>query len=271
MEQRRLGRTELLVPAVGLRIGRAFHVRDTPREAHCEAVVDTALQCGSNLFDTSPMDGDAERVLALSLADRRHQAVVCTKVWARVRAQGELQIDRALQWFDRIDLYHVHNLLGFFEHLPYLERMQSSGRVGALGVSHYLPSQAPVLIEAMRTGRVHTVHIPYHPLERTAEGELLSAASALDIGVIAAQPFGSGELARLLPSPSDLAPLVEFGVRTWRQALLKWTLSDRRVHAVVPSASTPEQVVDNACAGRPPWFGAAQRNYVCSLAERLAS
>ena len=82
------------------------------------------------------------------------------------------------------------------------------------------------------------------------------------------RPLGGtgAPLLRRTPSGADLAPLRDFGVETWAQALLKWVLSDRRVDLVIPATSRPERATENAAAGSEPWFGPDERAYV----ERLA-
>jgi aryl-alcohol dehydrogenase-like predicted oxidoreductase len=270
MERRQLGKTGLRVPVIGLGTWRVFNVRDDAGEARCEAVADAAIDAGANFFDTSPMYGEAERVLGLVIADRREEAIVTTKVWARVRAVGEQQIEQAIGWFERVDLYLVHNLLALRDHLPALRELRDRGLVGAVGGSQYLPSAYPELIELMRDGTLDAVEIPYHPLEREAEEELLPAAEEHDIGVIAMRPFGSGALLANPPSPEDLAPLAEFGIRTWPQALLKWLLSDRRVHVAIPATSSADHMRENAEAGGPPWLGEAERERIRELAVRAA-
>jgi aryl-alcohol dehydrogenase-like predicted oxidoreductase len=57
-------------------------------------------------------------------------------------------------------------------------------------------------------------------------------------------------------------------VRTWPQALLKWVLSDERCHIAIPATSDRDHLDDNLAAGSPPWFGAAERDYVVTLATR---
>jgi len=44
------------------------------------------------------------------------------------------------------------------------------------------------------------------------------------------RPLGEGDLVRRPPGPAELEPLRPFGVTTWGQALIKWGLSDPRVH-----------------------------------------
>jgi aryl-alcohol dehydrogenase-like predicted oxidoreductase len=114
-------------------------------------------------------------------------------------------------------------------------------------------------------GRLHAIQVPYNPTERDVEGELLPLAEDLGLGVIVMRPFGEGALLRSDPGPDALAPLVAFGVSTWAQALLKWVLSDQRCHVAIPATSRPDRVVENAAAGRPPWFGPEERRLVSRL------
>lgn len=269
MERRQLGNTGLSVGTVGLGTYRVFNVSDDAGEARCEAVVDAALDNEANFFDSSPMYGEAERVLSVTLQERRDSAVVATKVWARDRAMGEQQIERALGWYESIDLYQVHNLLCTDEHLPYLRHLKEAGRIKAIGATHYLPSAIPQLLELMRHREIDAIQLPYHPLERTVEGELLPEAERLGIGVIVMSPLGTGRLLRRQPSAEELAPLASLGVYTWPQAVLKWILSNRQVHTVIPATSSADHMKENAAAGSPPWFSGDERLYVRRMAQRL--
>jgi diketogulonate reductase-like aldo/keto reductase len=271
MERRILGRTGISVPAVGLGTARVFNVRDDAGQARCEAVIDAALQYGANLFDTSPMYGEAEQVLASALIDRRPDALVATKVWARTRAIGEQQIERALDWFGTVDLYQVHNLLSVKDYVPVLVALKRIGRVRSVGITHYLPSTYPDILELMRSGFVDVIQIPYHPGERAAEGELLPEAERLGIGVIAMTPFASGRALEQAPPEETLASLASAGVHTWNQALLKWVLSDPRVSCTIPATSRPEHMRENALAGRGPWLTEQQRAIVAQLYEAFCA
>lgn len=267
MERRLLGTSGLHVPAVGAGTARVFNVRGDPDQARCEAVVDAALDSGADLFDTSPMYGEAERVLAVSLGERRSDALVATKVWARTRAIGEQQVEQALGWFGAVDLYQVHNALGADEYIPMLVALRRRGLVRAIGVSQYLPSSFPLLLELMRARKVDAVQVPYHPGERSAESEILPEADRLGIGVIAMTPFATGRLFEHAPPDEALAPLAAAGVHTWAQALLKWTLSDPRVSCVIPATSRPEHMRLNASAGDPPWLSPDERRLIEELAR----
>jgi aryl-alcohol dehydrogenase-like predicted oxidoreductase len=267
MERRIMGQTGLEVPAVGMGTWRTFDVRGAAAEQHARAIVDTALAPGANFFDSSPMYGAAERVLGAALQGRRDAALVATKVWAETTAEGRAQVERALALFDgSIDLYQVHNLVRWREHLQLLERLQSEGRIRAIGATHYSPAAFGELRQVMETGRITAIQIPYNPIEREVERTILPLADDLGLGVVVMRPFGEGSLLRRPPSAAALAPLRPFGVTTWPQALLKWILSDPRCHVAIPATSHPERMAENAAAGDPPWLGAEERELVARLA-----
>jgi aryl-alcohol dehydrogenase-like predicted oxidoreductase len=247
---------------------RTLDVRGAAAEASARAVVDAALAAGATFFDSSPMYGEAERVLAGALAERRSSAIVATKVWTSSDAEAGAQIDRALEWFGGyVDLYQVHNLVNWRDRLTQLEAQRDRGGVRALGATHYSPSAFPELETVMRTGRISAIQIPYNPAQREVEARILPLAADLGLGVVVMRPFGEGRLLRRAPSEGDLQPLREFGVRTWPQALLKWILSDERCHVAIPATSKPSRMLENAGAASAPWFGASERAYVADLGE----
>jgi diketogulonate reductase-like aldo/keto reductase len=258
MEERRLG------PVIGLGTWRTFDgdvslARD---------VVTAALESGVRLVDSSPMYGGAERALGAALDGRRDGMSIATKIWAGSVDEGCEQYAAQLRWFGgHVEIEQVHNLVRWREHVGWLERERDVGRVGKLGVTHYAASAFGELADAMRTRRFESVQLPYNPHERESEQELLPLAAELGMTVIVMRPLGEGVLLRHEPSPSDLAPLHEFGVETWPQALLKWALSDERVDVAIPATRNPEHATANAAAGEPPWFDAEQRR----LVERFAA
>jgi aryl-alcohol dehydrogenase-like predicted oxidoreductase len=211
-------------------------------------------------------------LLGESLEGRRDQAVIATKVWASLAAEGRRQIQRALGYFgDRVEVYQIHNLLAWREHLPILEQHREEGRVRVVAVTHYSPSAFSEMASIMRSGRIGAVQIPYNPLERDVEREILPLAADLGLGVIVMRPFAEGGLMGRPPSVEEMQPLAPFGVRTWAQALIKWTLSDPRCHAAIPATSRRGRTAENAAAGGPPWFGPDERALVERLAGRRVS
>ena len=256
MEERRLG------PVVGLGTWNTFE----GDERLAGEVAGAALDAGSRCFDSSPMYGAAERSLGSALEGRRDEAVVLTKVWAASVEEARRQYADQLAWFGRVDVEQVHNLVAWEEYLPWLEDERDAGLIGRIGVTHYAPSAFGELERALRTGRFQTLQVPLNPLERTCEQVLLPLAEELGVAVVVMRPFGEGALLGRPPSGGELAPLAGFGVATWPQVLLKWTLSDPRVDLVIPATSKPDRAAENAAAGEPPWFGSDER----ALVERLA-
>jgi aryl-alcohol dehydrogenase-like predicted oxidoreductase len=270
MERRAFGQTGMLVPTIGMGTWRTFDVRGAAAEQHARSIVDTALAAGADFFDTSPMYGAAERVLGASLHERRSQALVATKVCATTPSEGRGQIERALTTFGGlVDLYQIHNLVSWSVHLPLLEQLRDAGRVRLIGATHYSPSAFGELRRVIETGRIAAIQIPYNPLEREVEREILPLAAERGLGVVVMRPFGEGALMRRPPADEQLAPLRPFGVTTWAQALLKWVLSDPRCQIAIPATSRPERMAENAAAGDPPWFGVNERALVARLAERM--
>lgn len=269
MEMRTLGRTGLRVPAVGMGTWRTFDVHGATDERNARAVVDAAFAAGATFFDSSPMYGEAERVLGAALEGRRDAALVATKIWTPSATEGHAQAERALRAFDGwVDLYQVHNLVNWREHLTLLQQLHESGKVRAIGATHYSPAAFGDLAQVMRTGRITAIQVPYNPLECEVEDEILPLAAELGLGVVVMRPFGEGSLMQRQPKAAELKPLHPFGVRTWGQALLKWILSEPRCHVAIPATSRPERMAENAAAGEPPWFGPEERALVARLATR---
>jgi aryl-alcohol dehydrogenase-like predicted oxidoreductase len=265
MEKRSLGLGRISVPVVGL--GTWARLEAAAASGQDGELIDTAIGVGIRLFDTSPMYGDAERLLSDGLGDRRDQVVIADKIWTPSAEEGAAQLARAVAWYGgRVDLMQIHNLVNWSAHLPMLEAARDRGLVGLIGATHYSAAAFGELAELVGSGRIAAVQVPYNPVEREVERTILPLAADLGLGVLLMRPFGEGELMRRPPGPAELAPLRPFGVTTWGQALIKWGLSDPRVHVSLPATARPGRLAENAGAGSPPWFGTEERAYVLRLA-----
>jgi aryl-alcohol dehydrogenase-like predicted oxidoreductase len=267
METRTLGRARLALPVIGL--GTWARLEAAASQGRDVELVEGALDAGVRVFDSSPMYGRAEQLLADALGARRREAFVATKIWTGSVVDGKTQLERALRWFGgTVDLMQIHNLLAWRPHLTLLERARDAGQIGFIGATHYAPSAFAELAQVMETGHIDAIQVPYNPWETEATRRVLPLAEELGLGVVVMRPFGEGSLLRRQPPAEALRELEPFGVRTWPQALLKWVLSDPRCHVVIPATSSPARVVENAAAGSPPWFGAEERALVARLAAR---
>jgi aryl-alcohol dehydrogenase-like predicted oxidoreductase len=265
MEARRLGSADVHLPVVGLGTWLTFDVGPDGQEM-ADAVVAALLEEEGTVVDSSPMYGRSEEVLGRALAGRRKDSFVATKIWTQSVEEGREQLEGQLSFYaGRVDLEQVHNLVAWERHLDWLEEDRDAGRIRFLGATSGRPSTFDELAKVMRSGRVDAVQIPYNPLEREVEAEILPLAEELGLGVLVMRPFGGDRVDFPAPDPEEFEPL---GVDTWAQAVLKWTLSDPRVTAVIPATTNPEHMRENARAGSPPWFGPGERRHVERLAGR---
>ncbi|TMD63661.1 MAG: aldo/keto reductase [Chloroflexi bacterium] len=254
MEDRRLGKTSLTVPVIGMGTWQTF---DTGADRL--PIVDEALRAGIRLFDSSPMYGRAEDAVASALAGRRSEAIIATKIWTGSAPEGRAQAEHALRLFGRVEIYQVHNLVGWRTQLQMLEQLKGEGKVIAVGATHYLSSAFDELCDVMRTGRLDMIQLPYNPRLRDAEHHVLPLAAELGLGVLVHSPLRFG----VLDQRVDRHLLNELGVQTVAQAVLKWIASDERVSCVLTASRTPGRPTENGAAGDPPWFDRDQ-------CERLA-
>lgn len=266
MEKRAFGNSEIDVPVVGLGTWRTFNL-PPEKQGVARRVVGACLQSGVRLFDSSPMYGRAEEVLGAAVAPKRAGVFIATKTWSRTQEEAEIRFEEQVKRFrGRIDLMQIHNLFDWKTRLRWLERERDRERIGLIGVTHYSAGAFEELKRVMRTRRIQAVQIPYNPVERDAEKEILPLARELGLGVIAMRPFAEGQLL-VSPTSDELRPL---GVTTWPQALLKWTLSDPRIHCVIPATHNVSHVITNSAAGMAPFLDPDQRLLVEHIASQVA-
>lgn len=270
MDRRKLGSSDLVVPVIGMGTWKTFNVRGTAEEAERREIVRTAYENGANFFDSSPMYGEAERVLggAIQELGLRDKVMVATKVWTESDEESETQFQNAFRYFGGyVDFYQVHNLVAWKKRLAQLEEYKAQGKVKSIGVTHYAHRYLGDIMRIMESGRIEAIQIPYNAVDRVVEKEVLPLAEQLNIGVVVMQPFGTGSLVRESPVPAELAPFEKFGVTTWPQILLKWIASDPRISVIIPATSRAERMAENATAGSPPWFDADTREKISRLAR----
>ena len=212
MEQRNLGRSGLIVSAVGLGCNN-FGAR-SDREA-TRAVVHQALDLGITFFDTSDTYGDngaSEEYLGQALAGRRDDIVLASKFARPMDRDGRLlgasrryimsAVEASLTRLntDRIDLYYQHiedPRTPIEETLRALDDLVRHGKVRYIGCSTLSAWQ---VVEAQWTskhfGLDHFIACQerYNLLERELDQQLMPVIQSYGLGLIPFSPLANGLL-----------------------------------------------------------------------------
>jgi aryl-alcohol dehydrogenase-like predicted oxidoreductase len=214
MEQRSLGDTGLKVSRFAL--GTWSWGRDTD-EYEARDQLTAFVDAGGTLLDTSVNygDGASEGLIGEVLKDTvsRDDVLLATK--AGIGGSGQRRVrdtsraamlrslDRSLEQMgvDHIDLWQVHlwvDDVPIEETLAALDTAVASGRVRYVGVSNFSGWQTARAATWQRAwpGRtpLASTQVEYSLLNRGVEREVLPAASALGLGVLAWSPLGRGVL-----------------------------------------------------------------------------
>lgn len=245
------------LPVIGCGTWRGFDVGRQPLEIDLRGkVLDTLLDAGGRVVDSSPMYGSAEEVVGELLGRRaeRDRAFVATKVWTTGRRAGIQQMERSMRLLrcEHIDLMQVHNLVDWQTHLPVMREWKSAKRFSYIGVTHYTGSAYAELEQVMRAEALDFVQFNYSIAQREAEERLLPLAAEQGLAVLINLPFGGGRLLKSLQSSSLPRWAAEIGCDSWNQVLLKFALSQPAVTCVIPGTSRPDHMQDNAAAGEGP-------------------
>ena len=250
MQFRKLGRTDLLVSEIGLGTYKNLDVNSPEGQLHCNALVEKAVNCGVNFFDTAPMYGCSEEVLGNALYPIDNKCIFASKVLESNPRDARKSIERTLNrlQIDSIDLMQIHNKSSWRQVTPVLEEFKKEGKVRFLGITDYRISNYSEVLTALKTGFFDTVQIPYYLGEKTCKEILFPIVRDLNIGVIVMTPispiFARGSLINKLMN-KDLSFLKEFDVTTPAQALLKYILSDSDISTIIPATSKIERISEN--------------------------
>ncbi|MBI3079543.1 MAG: aldo/keto reductase [Deltaproteobacteria bacterium] len=208
MPTRRLGRSSLMVPRLGLGTyffgpGRADL---TPRQA--ARLLHEALAHGVTFWDTSD-DYETQPHVAEGLRGApRERILVCTKTYAGTALGARRAVTRALRELrtDCVDVFLLHYVQSLDEleakhgALKGLQEMKRRGWVRAVGLSTHRPD---VLARAARFPEVEVVMAPLNAAGHYIEGggaeAMFQGAAACHCagkGVVAIKVLGGGEIAR---------------------------------------------------------------------------
>jgi len=191
MDKRTFGNTDIQVTPVGLGTwaigGWMWGGND---EAQSIDTIHRAIDKGIGLVDTAPVYGfgRSEEIVGKALSDgRRDQVALATKValnwnddhdkvWRDASASRiEREVEDSLKRLqtDRIDIYQVHwpdPKTPMEETARALEKLYQAGKIRAIGVSNFTPSQ---MDELQKSVPLHSLQPPYNLFEREIEQDIL--------------------------------------------------------------------------------------------------
>ena len=205
MEYRELGRTGLKTSLLGF---GGFHLLEIPQKT-AGKLLNAYLDAGGNYIETAAAygDGESERKIGASVANRRGEYILVSKTDARDKAGAALQIENSLRNLrtDHLDILLMHGVASpeDFEAVlegPYEAALEAkaAGKVGHIGGSmHGWPGG---LTEALNRGYFETVMTTINYYDRCnypeIERELLPLAHEKGAGVILMKPLADGYLYR---------------------------------------------------------------------------
>jgi len=220
MEQRQLGKTGLVVSAIGLGCMGMSEFYGSADEKESVATIHQALDAGVSLLDTADMYGPFknEVLVGKAIRGRRDTVVLATKFgivrtgdasFRGVNGRPDYVMtacDASLRRLgvDHIDLYYQHRVdpeVPIEETVGAMAELVTAGKVRYLGLSEAGP-------QTIR--RAHAVHpisalqTEYSLWSREPEAEILPTLRELGIGLVPYSPLGRGFLTGRFKHYEDL-------------------------------------------------------------------
>jgi aryl-alcohol dehydrogenase-like predicted oxidoreductase len=207
--RRQLGRSGLMVSALGLGCMGMSSMYGESDETESIATLHRAIEIGMNFLDTSDMYGNGhnEELVGRAIADRRDRVILATKFGNIRLPDGTTDVNGRPEYVaaaceaslkrlrvDYVDLYYQHRVdpsVPIEETVGAMARLVKQGKARYLGLSE----AAPATIR-----RAHAVHpiaalqTEYSLWTREAETQILPTCRELGIGYVAYAPLGRGFL-----------------------------------------------------------------------------
>jgi aryl-alcohol dehydrogenase-like predicted oxidoreductase len=199
MEQRKLGRTDIVASVLGFGGSEIGYQSVSPRTV--ARLLGSALDAGLNVIDTAECYDDSESLIGKAIGVRRRDVALFTKCghaggWSSAdwrRAPLLASIERSLRRLatDYVDLIQLHSCsLGELkkgEAIEALERARERGWARYIGYS----GDGEAARYAVQCGRFDTLQTSVSIADQDAVERTLPLASARSMGVIAKRPLAN--------------------------------------------------------------------------------
>lgn len=247
------------IKVIGMGTSRTFNVGSSNelREARTK-VLAKFFEMGGQLIDSSPMYGSSEAVLGYGLKKLgiKPQLVSATKVWTSSVEDGKRQFQQSLKLWgqDTIDIYQIHNLVNWKDHIKVLRKYKEEGKIKYVGITTSHGRRLEDFRNIMKTEKLDFVQFTYNLDERWNEHKTLDLAKDKGIAVMINRPFKRGELFDRVKGKPLPEWAKEIDCKTWSQYFLKWIVSHPAVTCTVPATSRVDHMKENmgALTGRQP-------------------
>ena len=250
MQKRRLGRTGLMVSAIG------FGGIKLPliEQEQADEVLNLALDLGITFFDTARGYRDSEEKIGAAIGHRREEFILSSRFAPGDADHMKRAVENSLNALkmDYIDIYQFHNMRTPEQYdaamrkgggLEGLREMQEQGVIGYVGFSSHRIIQT--MKRALDTGEFDVITVAYNILnDEMVDEEVLPLAKARDVGVEAMKPLAGGTLAA---PPEELRLAPEDPITAYQA--LRFVLSNAAITAAIPGMTTRVEVEENARAG----------------------
>ena len=221
MRYRRLGKSSLIVSAIGLGCMGMSQSYGTPDDQESTATIHHAIDRGITMLDTADMYGGGtnEELVGRAIAKRRNEVIVATKFGNMRQPDGrflgvngkpeyvQAACEASLKRLNisNIDLFYLHRVdtnVPIEETVGAMARLIEQGKVRYLGLSE---AGAKTIRRAHATYPIAALQSEYSIWTRDPEGDILSTCRELGIGLVPYSPLGRGILTGSVKS-ADFGP-----------------------------------------------------------------